>query len=298
MKEKPFVVACVPAYNEERTIAGIILQAQKYVDKVIVCDDGSSDLTGGIAERLGAEVVRHDINMGYGAALRTLFERARELSADVMVTLDADGQHDPDDVPEIVKPLLDGKADIVIGSRFLDGESKNSIPSYRRNGIRLITNVTKIASCNNITDAQSGYRAYGRRALSLIDPTEYGMGASTEILLKAKDHALRVAEVPVNISYDKDSNGRNPFAHGLDVALSTVKHLSIKRPLLFYGVPGILAFMSAMGFWILCLQYFAATRSLPTNIALVAVFLTVAGLILLTTSIILWVLITVLREKL
>ncbi|MEM2843728.1 MAG: glycosyltransferase family 2 protein, partial [Candidatus Bathyarchaeia archaeon] len=91
---KPFVIACIPAYNEEATIAKVIIQAQKYVDKVILCDDGSNDYTGLIAERLGAEVIKHERRLGKGAALRILFKKAEDLEAGIVVTLDADGQHD------------------------------------------------------------------------------------------------------------------------------------------------------------------------------------------------------------
>lgn len=295
--EKPFIVACIPAVDEEKTIARVVLLAQKYVDKVIVCDDGSSDLTGEIARRVGAEVICHDSNMGYGASLRSLFSKARDLNTDVMVTLDADGQHDPEALPRLVKPVIDGKADIVIGSRFLEEKSDNRIPSYRRKGIKLITNMARAVSFRSITDAQSGYRAYSRRALSLVDPSEYGMGASTEILLKAKECGLSVAEVPVAINYDKKSDTGNPFAHGISVVLSTVKHLSMKKPLLSYGLPGIVSFAVAMGFWVWVLRIFTTTGKVPTNMTLVAVFMTVVGLVLLTTAIILWVLISVPRER-
>ena len=295
--EKPFVIACIPAFDEEKSIAGVVLLAQRYVDKVIVCDDGSSDLTGEIAGRLGAEVICHDGNIGYGGSLRSLFRKARELNADFVVTLDADGQHDPGGIPSLVKPVLDGKADIVIGSRFLDEKSMKKLPDYRRRGIGLITKIAKSGSFEHITDAQSGYRAYNKKALSLIDPTELGMGASTEILIKAKEHGLSVAEVPVLIDYDKESNTYNPLSHGVGVVLSTVKHLSMQRPLLFYGLPGALAFTIAMGFWVWALQIFAATSSLPTNMTLVAVLMTMVGLVLLTTAAILWVLISVLRGR-
>jgi glycosyltransferase involved in cell wall biosynthesis len=296
---EPYIIGCIPAFNEERNIAAVVLSAQKFVDKVIVCDDGSSDLTGEIARRLGAVVVRHESNMGYGASLRSLFDKARDLEADVMVTLDADRQHNPSDIPGLVKPILSGEADIAIGSRFLDEQSKNKIPRFRRNGIEFITKVAGAGtgSFNKISDAQSGYRAYSKKALSLVSPVEHGMGASTEILLKAKEHELNVAEVPITASYEKGSNTHNSVTHGLGVILSTVKYLSIQRPLLFYGVPGVAAIMVAMGFWVWALQILAETGSLPTNITLIGVFMTIGGLVLLTTGTILWVIISVLREN-
>ena len=292
---KGLVVACIPAYNEERTIARVVVEAQKYVDKVIVCDDGSTDLTGEIARRLGAEVIRHERNMGYGAALSSLFKAARGLNASAMVVLDADLQHNPSDIPRLLSPVVRGEADIVIGSRFLGKEG--GVPKYRGLGIRLITNFAKGVSYRDITDAQSGFRAYSRRAINSITPSEQGMGASTEILLKAKEIGLRVVEVPIRISYDVEKpSTHNPLLHGLDVILSTVKHLSIRRPLVFYGVPGFAALLVALFFWVWTLQIFASTRQIVTNIALIALGATLVGLMLLTTAIILWVLVSVVRE--
>jgi len=139
VKKNPSTVACVPAFNEERTIARVVLQAQRYVDRVVVCDDGSNDLTAAIAERLGAYVVRHERNLGYGAAVQCLFRRVRELGADVLVTLDGDGQHDPREISNVVKPVVDGVADVVIGSRFVDKRLAYTMPWYRRAGVKFIT---------------------------------------------------------------------------------------------------------------------------------------------------------------
>jgi len=293
---KPLIVACIPAYNEERTIARVIIEAQRYVDKVIVCDDGSTDLTGEIARRLGAEVVRHERNMGYGAALLTLFKAAREADASAMVVLDADLQHNPSDIPRLLSPVLNGEADIVIGSRFLSGVGSD-VPKYRGLGVKVITGLVRGVSYSDVSDAQSGFRAYSRRAIQLITPSEQGMGASTEILLKAKEFGLKVVEVPIKVSYDVEKpSTHNPILHGLDVVLSTVKHLSIRRPLLFYGVPGVAVLLLALSFWVWTLQIFASTRQIVTNIALIALGATIVGLLLLTTGVILWVLISVVRE--
>jgi glycosyltransferase involved in cell wall biosynthesis len=292
---KPFVVACIPAYNEEKSIARVVIEAQRYVDRVIVCDDGSNDLTGEIARRLGAEVIRHERNMGYGAALSSLFKAARELGASAMVVLDADLQHNPNDIPRLLSPIVEGEADIVIGSRFLNEE--DNVPRIRGLGIKLITRLAKGVSYGDLSDAQSGFRAYGRRAIESINPSELGMGASTEILLKAKECGLRVKELPIKISYGVENpSTQNPIIHGLDVVLSIVKYLSMRRPLIFYGAPGMVALMVALFFWVWTLQIFASTRQITTNIALIALSATIVGLMLLTTAVILWVLISVVRE--
>jgi glycosyltransferase involved in cell wall biosynthesis len=136
---RPFVVVGIPAFNEEKTIAKVVLKAQKYADKVLVCDDGSTDMTGEIAERLGADVVRHEKRLGYGAALRSLFRRARELNADVFVTLDGDGQHEPREIPGVVKAVVEDGVDVAIGSRFVDESLARGMPWYRRFGVRFIT---------------------------------------------------------------------------------------------------------------------------------------------------------------
>jgi glycosyltransferase involved in cell wall biosynthesis len=291
---KPFVVACIPAYNEEKSIARVVIEAQRYVDRVIVCDDGSNDLTGLIAERLGAEVVRHERNVGYGGALSSLFERAREIDPDAMVILDADLQHDPNDIPKILSPILNGEVDIVIGSRTLN---ESNMPRYRRMGLRVITKLANKVSYKDINDAQSGFRAYNRKAIHSIILTERGMGASTEILLRAKECGLKIKEVPIEINYDVERpSTQNPLVHGLDVVLSTVKQMSIRHPLLFYGLPGVISMLISLFFWIWTVQTFATTRQVITNVTLIAVASTLVGLVLLTTAMILWVLVSVVRE--
>lgn len=199
---KPFVVVGVPALNEELSIARVVLEAQKYADRVVVCDDGSSDLTGEIALRLGADVVRHERNLGYGAAVQSLFRRARELGADVLVTLDADGQHDPREVSDVVKPIVEGKADVVVGSRFVDERSAYAMPWYRRAGVKFVTRLTNNGARHGVKDGQSGFRAYSRRSLDSLILFEDGMGVSAEILINARKQGLRICEVSCSCSYD------------------------------------------------------------------------------------------------
>jgi glycosyltransferase involved in cell wall biosynthesis len=237
-KVKPFVVVGIQAFNEERTIAKVVLELQRFADKVVVCDDGSSDMTAEIAERLGADVARHERNLGYGAAIQSLFKHTKELDADVFVTLDADGQHDPSEIPLLVEPVLNGKADVVIGSRFLgDWGKRNSVPRHRRVGIKVITKLTGAASNHRLSDAQSGFRVYGRKALESLSLNENGMGLSVEILMEAKKHGLNVVEVPTGCKYhglDRTST-HGPLRHGTSVVMSLVRLVVEKRPLVFFG---------------------------------------------------------------
>ena len=290
------VVSCIPAKDEAGTIAQVMLRTMKHVDKVFVCDDGSTDMTGEIAARLGAEVIRHEHNMGYGATIATLFERAIREDPDVVVTLDADGQHDPDDIPRLVEPILKGEADIVVGSRFLDAGGDKA-PKYRRYGVKVITGLSDRASHVDLADAQSGFRAYSRRSLPFVRPSEMGMGASTEIFLKAHEAGLRVKEVPVKIKYDGNSHNLNPLYQGVDVVLSTVKQWSIRHPLIFFGAPGLLSLVVASVFWFWTLETFVQTREIITNVALIAVATTMVGLMLMTTAVIIWVMVSVIRER-
>jgi len=196
------IVALLPAFNEEKRIASVIDKTRKFVDKIIVCDDGSTDATYEKAADCGTEIIRHRRNCGYGAALRSLFARARTLPAQAFVTIDSDGQHDSSYIPKLTVPILGGEADVVIGSRFLLG--KDSTPAHRRIAIKLITRLCDVVTGNEFTDLQSGFRAYSSRAIALTCPTRPGMGASTEIIIKATKSRLRVREIGVPIYYNGD----------------------------------------------------------------------------------------------
>jgi glycosyltransferase involved in cell wall biosynthesis len=288
---KPFVVVGIPAFNEATMIAQIVLEAQKYADAVVVCDDGSSDMTGSIAKRLGAYVVRHRRNLGYGASIKSLFKHARELNADVLVTLDADGQHNPDEIPNVVRPIAQGIADLVIGSRFIDTKGTKEMPFYRRFGAQLITKLVNGSSKNGISDAQSGFRAYNRQALERLSPFEDGMGASVEILLKASKQDLKVCEVPSSCKYhngDVATSTEHPLIHGISVITSIVRFIVEEKPLTVLGIPGLLCLFAGLGFGVWMLQIYAIEHYIVTNIALASVALVLIGFFLLLTAITLY----------
>jgi glycosyltransferase involved in cell wall biosynthesis len=287
---KPFVVVGVPAFNEEKTIGRVVLQSQKHADKVVVCDDGCSDLTGEIAERLGAEVVRHDRRLGYGAAIQTLFERARNLGADVLVTLDGDGQHDPNDIPSVVQPIMKGEADITVGSRFVDKHLASVMPWYRRAGIKFISKLVDNNTKQGVVDAQSGFRAYSVKSLDKLEVAENGMGASVEILLSARKQGLRIQEVPTSCDYraDRRNHVHNPVRHGANVLMSIVKLVVEDRPLLFLGIPGILCLATGAFFGVWMLQLYGAEHRIVTNVALASVAFVLIGFFMLSTGITLY----------
>ena len=237
-------IVCIPAYNEEIKINDVVKISLPYADKVIVCDDGSTDDTAALAKKAGAVVISHEKNQGYGATISTLFDYCRKNNAEIMVTLDGDGQHNPDQIPDLINVILKHKVDVVIGSRSLKDDK--DLPSYRKTGIKIITSTINSATNLKVTDSQSGFRAYSKEAIDLIHPTESGMAVSTEILVKISNNGLSMAEVPITVSYIGDTSTEHPVTHGTHVIGSTLKYVSIKHPMYFYGLPGILLFISGL----------------------------------------------------
>ncbi|WP_268544201.1 glycosyltransferase family 2 protein [Candidatus Nitrosotenuis cloacae] len=289
------LVIGIPAYNEERNIASIILKLRKITDKIIVCNDGSSDMTGHIAEELGAIAINHPKNLGYGASIRSIFLKAKEMNSDVLVTFDADGQHRVEDIPIVVEPIIANKADIVIGSRFLKNETE--IPEYRKFGIKMITKLTNASINENLTDSQSGFRAYSKKVVNEIVPSDYGMGVSTEILIKASKSEFKIAEVPIVILYEGETSTHNPVSHGASVLLSTIKYTSIEHPLKFYGITALVFLSIGLSFILWTIQTYAEQRELITNVALIGIGTTLIGVVLLITAILLYTLVSVVREN-
>jgi len=284
----------LPAYNEEKNIAKIIVQLKKVADQIIVCDDGSTDLTSRIAESLGTIVIKHPKNLGYGSAIRSIFLKAREINSEILVTIDSDGQHKIEDVEKVVKPVIDGRADISIGSRFLDKD--DNAPKYRKLGINIITKVTNSSLSEKITDAQSGFRAYNNKVLQALTPSDSGMGISTEILIKSSNLGFKIAEVPTEIQYEGDTSSQNPISHGTGVLLSTLKYISIERPLRFYGIPSFILFTIGLIFTFFATQYYAEVGRLNTNLTLIAGGTLVISVMLMVTAILLYSLVSVVRE--
>jgi len=289
------IVIGIPAFNEEKNIAAILIKLKKISRHIIVCDDGSNDLTSKIAEGLGAIVIRHEKNLGYGAAIKTIFLKAQEINADVLTTFDADGQHRIEDIEKVLDPIKNNVADVVIGSRFLD--NSQNMPKYRKVGIKAITELTNIVGGTKITDSQSGFRAYSKKILENIKPTESGMGISTEILIKTQKAGFKIMEVPITILYEGDTSTHNPVSHGSSVIFSTLKYVAIERPLTFYGIPGIIFLCIGLFFSAWALQIFSEQKELITNIVLVGGGGIILGTILMITATILHSIVSVVREK-
>jgi glycosyltransferase involved in cell wall biosynthesis len=269
--------------------------AKKFVDKVVVCDDGSTDDTLNNAKLAGAEIISHKKNQGYGAAITTLFDYCRMQNADVMITLDGDGQHDPNQIPILLDTISQHSVDVVLGSRFLDNNTDT--PGYRKRGIKIITSAANFGADFKVSDAQSGFRAYSKSAINAIHPTEQGMAVSTEILLKISNKGLSLAEVPITTSYDGDTSEQNPVPHGISVLMNTIKYVSIRHPIKFYGIPGFVSIIAGLVSSVLFLDAYLNDQVIFYGSLLGAVVLLLFGAILSVTAIILFSMANLIRDR-
>lgn len=220
---RPKIVAAIPCYNEEAFIGDIVQQVRRYVDEVIVVDDGSRDATAAAARAAGAIVLKHETNKGYGEAIGSCFKAARDLDADILVTLDGDKQHTASEIPAVVEPVVRGEADLAIGSRFLSPDHQKDMPRYRRLGIKIITWLLNVGSKDKVSDSQSGFRAYSRRLVDTLQVSQKGMGISVEVIARARRAHLAIREVPITCIYHRESSTMNPLTHGMSVALATLR---------------------------------------------------------------------------
>ena len=280
-------LVCIPAFNVEQTINDVVKRCLKYSDKVVVCDDGSTDLTVVEAEKAGATVIKHLKNRGKGAALQSLFNYSKELAIDVMVTIDGDGQFLPEEIPKIIQPILAKTADIVIGYRFDD---KTEMPSYRRYGNKFFDKMTKLAADLPFRDTQSGFRAYSKKAIDSISFSTNGFGADSEILIDAAKKNLKISEEKITVIYNTGgkTSTKNPVSHSGDVFGSLVEHIALRRPLRFLGIPGIIFLIIGIAYSIVVATIFNDTRYFSIPSTLVALGSMMVGLMMLMMSIVLF----------
>lgn len=290
------VVAIIPAYNEEITIGSIVLRTRKYVDRVIVVDDGSNDKTAEVARLAGAEVIKLDRNYGKAYALMRGFERAKELGYSVVVTLDGDGQHNPDEIPHVIDPVIKDEVDLVIGSRFLNESGK--IPKYRVLGQKILTFATNLSSSLNITDSQSGFRALSRRALENLDFESEGYSIESDMISHLSSKGFIIKEVPVSAIYDvPNKHKKNPFTHGFSVLSDLIGIISYRRPLLSFGIPGFIFVVVGLGFGLWAFSDYYATNKLPFGPSIASAFFLILGLLLTVSGLILNSLVQIMKMK-
>ncbi len=277
---------CIPAFNEESRLGEIIVEAKKYADSVIVCDDGSSDNTSKIAISQGAELIRHSKNLGKGAAMKSLFNYAKDHDAELVVMIDGDGQFKANEIPLLIKPIMNGY-DVVIGNRL----GKNSkMPNYRTFGNKVLDKITNIAVDLPFEDTQSGFRSYSKKAINSISIQSDGFGSDAEILVNASQKNLKITDVPVSVLYDigTKTSTKNPVSHTTEVVLSLIELISIRRPLSYLGIPGIIIFGMGIIFSIIVITLFNETRYFSIPYMLLTIGSFTLGLILIMMSVLLF----------
>lgn len=278
------VVAVIPAFNEERFIASVVFQASPYVNHVIVVDDGSSDRTAVLALAAGAEVVQLEHNSGKAAALNAGFQAAQRLDPTAVVCLDADAQHDPAEIPDLVEPIACGKYDVVVGSRFAGKRSK--IPGWRVVGQHTLTVVTNTLSGTRVSDSQSGFRAFSGKAVGALRFHSAGLSVESEMQFLFAPAGLRVGEVPITVKY-QDGLKRNPVVQALQVLDAVFGLVARRRPLFFIGLPGALIASLGVLLGTVAMIQVQRTGHLMIDSTMLSVLLTLAGLLLVVTGVLL-----------
>jgi len=278
------ITAVLPAYNEEVSIGSIVLITLKHVDNVIVIDDGSTDNTVEIAELAGAKVISHSFNQGKGAALKTGFEAAK--GSDIVVTIDSDGQHSPQEIPKLVSPVINGEADIVNGSRYING-SKKDTPSYRRIGQTVLDKATNLNSGLDVTDSQSGFRAFARHTLPVFRFSCVDFGIESEMLMDAANAGLRIKEVEISVRYDVDGSTKNPVSHGMGVLMRILNDVEFQRPIYYFTIPGAVLIIIGVSLGLIFFGDYLARTTTSLAPTIIAIMVTLAGGFLAFTGLIL-----------
>ncbi len=290
------ITAILPAYNEEVSIGSMVLHAKQHVDQVVVVDDGSTDRTGEVAKLAGAEVIRHPRNMGKGVAIKTGFEYVGRNGAKVIITMDSDGQHDPEDITKLAVPILKGEADIVNGSRYINGNGKNT-PFYRRIGQNVLDGVTNFNCGLHITDTQSGFRAFARHTLPVFRFKSNGLAIESEMLMDAANAGLNIKEVEIGVRYDVECSSENPVSHGLKVMAHVLHDMELNRPLYYFTVPGMVLTIIGIIIGLNLLQDFYHGGSLSFGPTLLMILLTLIGCFMAFTGIILHSISSLMNER-
>jgi glycosyltransferase involved in cell wall biosynthesis len=295
-QEHKRILAVIPCYNEELKIGSIVHKTSLYVNEVVVIDDGSRDNTCQIAREAGANVLFHKKNKGKSAAIRTGFKYALANNFDYVITIDGDGQHNPDEIPTVLKNVLENGYDISIGFR---SGTKTEMPFWRKIGKRVLDYTTSLGGGGKVTDSQCGFRVFNKKAVESLNRCMNGESftAESEQLIKANRLGLKVGEAAVTCRYkDLDTSTKTPASHGISVLSYVIWLVAQRRPLLFIGVPGFFIFLSGIILGIYTLQYYTQNQVFLVSYAILIAILLIIGAIALFMGVILNVLPKIIKQ--
>lgn len=290
-------LVAIPCYNEGLTIGSLVLKARRHAAEVLVIDDGSRDDTASIARLSGATVLVHERQQGKGAGVLDAMRYGREGGFDAVVLIDGDGQHNPDEIPAVVAPVLDGKADLVIGSRFLG--TRADVPLYRRFG-QIVLNIFTNASADfKSSDSQSGFRALSNRALEIAAGfITDGYNVESDMIAYLSAREIEITEVPISVRYEvPHKHKKNPITHGLGVLANIIALIGARRPLLSFGVPGLVLASLGLLLGTIAAAQFSATSQVPIFSSIIGGLLIAAGLLLIGAALVLKSLTILLRHR-
>ena len=289
----PRVIVCIPAYNEEKTIAKVIIGAFRFASKVVVCDDGSTDMTSEIASNLGAIVVKHDNNLGKGKASNSLVQEVQKHDHDIVIFIDADDQFTTKEIPLLIKPIDEGEADVVIGSRIFDSKV---MPRHRSVGNKVLSSMTSKRG-KRVSDSQSGFRAYSSRAISEIEFKGKGMSIESQTLIDMLNRDYKIVEVPVSVYYPNTKPKRNPIFHFGEVLDYIVTRTLVDSPFVYLGFPGLLVMIIGLILGLRVVSIFYETGVIAMGSAFISVLSVIVGAVLVATSILVKLLKGVIRVE-
>jgi glycosyltransferase involved in cell wall biosynthesis len=285
-QRQPLIIAVIPAYNESTNIGSVIAATSKFVNSIIVVDDGSIDKTKDVATTLNAIVIRNKRNMGKGFALKRGIIECLKYNPDVIITIDADGQHDPSDIPKLLEPIKSEDADVVIGSRYVK-EALSDAPLYRKLGLNLLNSINSFIVKSSVKDGNSGFRAYSKDVLStILKYDSVGYGVEVEQLAALEGAGFRIIEVPITVKYKGliNTSKQGPFSQGVHI-LSTLIRIAVERkPLSFFGLGGLVLLAISLVPTFQVLQIFNETRYFSLPLALVAIGFGFIGSMLILMS--------------
>lgn len=250
-------IAIIPAYNEESTIENIIKTTSLFVDEVLVINDGSTDRTVEVTNNAGAILIDNIVNRGLGKTIQRGYDEAIKRGADIVVQIDADGQYDPKEIPKLIQPILENKADLVLGSRLEN--LKYKMPWLKKQGNKAFTWLLRRLTGADIKDGQTGFRATRKEVLETFEI----LGDFTytqEMIVKASEKGWRISNVPINFYQRNAGESRlipGPLSYAWRAWIIIIRTLRDYDPLRFFGIPGIIFVIAGLMFGTAFLYKFA-----------------------------------------